>query len=306
MQKKGFISELNKNKVLFLMILPCLIYFVIFSYLPMVGVYYAFTKFDFNGGLFGSEFIGFKNFEFLFKSGTLGLITRNTILYNLAFIFFGTVLEIICAIFLSEIGSPWFKKISQSAMFLPHFISMVLVGVFVYNLFNVDYGVVNSFMKSIGMEPYSFYTEPGPWKYIIVSFKLWKSVGYGTVVYLAAIMGISDEYYEAATIDGANIFQQVWNITLPLLKPTIIILTLLSLGHILNGQFNLFYQIIGNNGLLYEATDIIDTYVYRSLAVNFDIGMGTAAGLFQSFFGFALIMVVNFIVKKIQPDYSIF
>lgn len=306
MQKRGFMDEVNKNKVLFLMILPCLIYFVIFSYLPMVGIYYAFTKFDFNGGLFGSEFIGMKNFEFLFKSGTLGLITRNTILYNLAFMFFGTLLEIICAIFLSEMKCAWFKKITQSAMFLPHFISMVLVGVFVYNLFNVDYGVVNSIMKSMGMEPYSFYTEPGPWKYIIVSFKLWKSVGYGTVVYLAAIMGISDEYYEAATIDGANIFQQVWNITLPLLKPTIIILTLLSLGHILNGQFNLFYQIIGNNGLLYEATDIIDTYVYRSLAVNFDIGMGTAAGLFQSFFGFVLIMVVNFIVKKIQPDYSIF
>ena len=306
MQKKGFLYELNKNKVLFLMVLPCLIYLAIFSYLPMVGVYYAFTNFDFNGGLFGSKFIGMKNFEFLFKSGTLALITRNTVLYNLAFMFFGTVLEIICAIFLSEIRNVWFKKITQSAMFLPHFISMVLVGVFVYNLFNVDYGVINSIMKSLGMEPYSFYTEPGPWKYIIVSFKVWKGFGYGTVVYLAAIMGISNDYYEAATIDGANVFQQIWSITLPLLKPTVIILILLSLGHILRGQFDLFYQIIGNNGLLYDTADIIDTYVYRSLTVNFDIGMGTAAGLFQSFFGFVLVMTVNFIVKKIQPDYSIF
>lgn len=306
MQRKGFLYELNRNKVLFLMILPCVVYMVIFNYIPMVGVYYAFTKFDFNGGLFGSQFIGLKNFEFLFSSGTLAMLTRNTVLYNLAFIFLGNLLEVTCAIFLSEIKNVWFKKISQSAMFLPHFISMVLVGVFVYNLFNVDNGIINSMLKHFGREPYSFYSEPGPWIYIIIFFKLWKGLGYGTVIYLAAIMGISDEYYEAATIDGANIFQQIWNITLPLLKPTFVILILLSLGHIMKGQFDLFYQIVGNNGLLFDTTDIIDTYVYRSLTVNFDVGMGTAAGLFQSFFGFALVMIVNFIVRKIQPDYSLF
>ncbi|HBM79539.1 MAG TPA: sugar ABC transporter permease [Clostridiaceae bacterium] len=306
MHKRDFAKELYRNKTLFLMMLPTLIYLVIFSYIPMVGIYYAFTKYDFEGGLFGSQFVGLKNFEFMFKSGTLGLLTRNTVLYNLAFIITGNIMEIICAILLSEINNKWFKKITQSAMFLPYFISMVLVGVFAYNLFNVDNGVINTIIKSLGFKPYSFYTNPGPWKYILVIFKVWKGLGYGTVIYLAAIMGISEEYYEAAKIDGANIFKQIWYITLPLLKPTVVILVLLSLGGILKGQFDLFYQIIGNNGLLYETTDIIDTYVYRALTVNFDIGMGTAAGLYQSFFGFILVMTVNYIIKKIEPDYSLF
>ena len=158
MHKRDFAKELYRNKTLFLMMLPTLIYLVIFSYIPMVGIYYAFTKYDFEGGLFGSQFVGLKNFEFMFKSGTLGLLTRNTVLYNLAFIITGNIMEIICAILLSEINNKWFKKITQSAMFLPYFISMVLVGVFAYNLFNVDNGVINTIIKSIGFKPYSFYT----------------------------------------------------------------------------------------------------------------------------------------------------
>lgn len=181
----------------------------------------------------------------------------------------------------------------------------MLVGAFVYNLFS-DLGVVNSVLKQIGLHPYDFYLHTAPWKFIIVFFNIWKGLGYGTVIYLAAIMAISDEYYEAAKIDGATIFQQIRNITLPLLKPTFILLILFSLGGIMKGQFDLFYQIIGSNGMLYDATDIIDTYVFRSLTVNFDIGMGTAAGLYQSFFGFALIMIVNFIIRKTNKDYSLF
>jgi putative aldouronate transport system permease protein len=272
----------------------------------MVGVYYAFTSFDFNGGLFGSKFVGLDNFKFLFKSGTLGLLVQHTVLYNLAFIFVGNFFEIICAIFLSEIKNVYYKKITQNAMFLPFFISMVLVGTFAYNLFNVDNGVINSILRHLGMESYSFYSEAAPWKYIIVFFQVWKGLGYGTIIYLAAIMNIGEDYFEAAKIDGAHIFQQIWHILLPMLKPTFIILILLRLGGIMRGQFDLFYQLIGNNGLLYNATDILDTYVYRSLTVNFDIGMGSAAGLFQSVFGFILIMIVNFIVKKIEPDYSLF
>lgn len=306
MKKGSFLYELNKNKILFLMISPCIFYKLLFSYLPMVGVYYAFTNFDFNGGLFGSRFVGLDNFKFLFKSGTLGLLVQHTVLYNLAFIFVGNFFEIICAIFLSEIKNIYYKKITQNAMFLPFFISMVLVGTFAYNLFNVDNGVINSILKHLGMEPYSFYSETAPWKYIIVFSQVWKGLGYGTIIYLAAIMNIGEEYFEAAKIDGAHIFQQIWHILLPMLKPTFIILILLRLGGIMRGQFDLFYQLIGNNGLLYNATDILDTYVYRSLTVNFDIGMGSAAGLFQSVFGFILIMIVNFIVKKIEPDYSLF
>ncbi|MWV45852.1 ABC transporter permease subunit [Paenibacillus sp. HJL G12] len=303
---REFFKELVKNRTLFLMILPALVFFVVFSYIPMVGVYYAFTNFSFDGGLFGSPFVGLQNFKFLFESGALYNLTKNTVLYNLAFIFVGNILQLVCAVFLSEMAGKWFKKTTQSIMFLPFFISFVLVGAFVYNLFNFDTGAVNTLLREMGLQPYDFYLHAAPWKYIIVFFNVWKGLGYGTVIYLAAIMGISDEYHEAAKIDGANIFKRIRYITLPLLRPTFILLILLSLGGILKGQFDLFWQIVGNNGMLYDATDIIDTYVYRSLAINFDIGMGTAAGLFQSFFGFVLVVTVNWIVRKVQKDYALF
>lgn len=301
-----FFKELGKNRTLFLMILPALLFFIVFSYIPMVGVYYAFTNFSFDGGLFGSPFVGLQNFKFLFESGALYNLTKNTVLYNLAFIFVGNILQLVCAVFLSEMVGKWFKKTTQSIMFLPFFISFVLVGAFVYNLFNFETGAVNTLLRELGLQPYDFYLHTAPWKYIIVFFNVWKGLGYGTVIYLAAIMGISDEYHEAAKIDGANIFKRIRYITLPLLRPTFILLILLSLGGILKGQFDLFWQIVGNNGMLYDATDIIDTYVYRSLAINFDIGMGTAAGLFQSFFGFVLVVTVNWIVRKVQKDYALF
>lgn len=304
--KRGFWYELNKSKVLFLMILPVLLYFLIFNYIPMVGIYYAFTRFDFNGGLFGSPFVGWDNFKFLFQSGTLTQLIKNTVLYNIAFILLGNVLQIVTAVFLSQIPGKVYKRVAQTVMFLPHFISWVLVGAFSYQMFNSDNGVVNTLLKELAHPTYDFYLQPEPWKYIITGFYIWKTLGYGAVIYLAAIMSISDEYYEAARIDGANVFQQIRHITLPLLVPTFVLLILFSLGGILKGQFDLFYQIIGGNGMLYNATDILDTYVFRSLTVNFDIGMGTAAGLFQSFFGFLLVLVVNFIIKKTREDYALF
>ncbi|ANE45802.1 sugar ABC transporter permease [Paenibacillus swuensis] len=301
-----FLFELRRNKVLFFMLLPTLVFFLIFSYFPMVGIYYAFTQYSFEGGLFGSKFVGMKNFEFLYKSGVLWNLTKNTVLYNLAFIILGNILQLISAIFLAQIPGKLFKKTTQSLIFLPYFISWVLVGAFVYNLFNIDTGVINSLLAQLHLPAYDFYMSTAPWKYIIVGFNLWKGIGYGMIIYLAAIMSISEEYYEAAKIDGANIFTQTRHITLPLLMPTFVMLILFSLGGILKGQFDLFYQIIGNNGLLFEATDIIDTYVFRSLAVNFNIGMGTAAGLYQSLFGFVLILTVNYIIKKTREDYALF
>ncbi|QJC50832.1 sugar ABC transporter permease [Paenibacillus albicereus] len=303
---QGFRKEWSRNKMLFLMIAPTLLFFIVFSYLPMIGVYYAFTNFSFDGGLFGSEFVGMQNFRFLYESGVLWTLTKNTVLYNLAFILLGNALQLICAIFLSELPGKWFRKITQSVMFLPFFVSFVLVGAFVFNLFNSSNGLVNTVLVQLGFQPYDFYLHTAPWKYIIVFFNLWKGLGYGTIIYLAAIMSISDEYHEAAKIDGANIFQRIRHITLPLLVPTFILLILLSLGGILKGQFDLFYQIIGNNGVLFNSTDIIDTYVYRSLAVNFDIGMGTAAGLYQSFFGLILVLAVNYVIRKTREDYALF
>ncbi|MGE6629286.1 ABC transporter permease [Bacillus sp. NPDC077027] len=306
---KGFWSTLTRNKMYLLMISPMLIFFFIFSYVPMVGIYYAFTNYDFSKGLFGSDFVGWDNFKFLFVGGSDAIIwklTRNTILYNLAFLLLGNLLQIIVAITISELPGKFIKKTSQSIMFLPYFISYVIVAVFIYHIFNYDYGLANQAIKTFHGEPVNFYAEPGAWKYILVSVALWKGVGYGTVIYLATLAGIDRTMYEAAELDGANIFQKIRYITLPSLKPTFFILLLFNIGTMLKGQFDLFYQVIGRNGLLYDATDIIDTYVYRSLTVNFDIGLGTAAGLYQSFFGLVLILIVNKIIKRINPDYALF
>ncbi|MEK4239496.1 ABC transporter permease subunit [Paenibacillus sp. FSL H8-0261] len=291
---------------MFLMLLPTLIFFLVNSYFPMVGIYYAFTQFDFNSSMFNSKFVGLQNFEFLWRSGTLVKLTMNTIGYNIAFIVLGNVLAIVCAILLSELSGKWFKKISQSVMFLPYFVSFVILSVIVYNLFNYDSGFLNTMLTQFGLDPVDVYSKPWAWIFLIIVFYLWKNLGYSMVIYLAAITGISDEYYEAATIDGANIFQRIWYITVPMLKSTFVVLLLFALGSIMKGQFDLFYQLIGNNGLLYNATDILDTYVYRSLKVTFDVGMATAAGVYQSLFGFVLIMTVNYIIRKINDDYALF
>lgn len=305
-KRRGFLYEIVTNKIMFLMLLPTLIFFFINSYIPMVGIYYAFTRFDFNAGLFGSPFVGLDNFSFLWKSGILLKLTLNTLGYNLAFIVFGNVFAILCAVLLSEIRSAWFKKMAQSVMFLPYFISFVILSVIVYNLFNYESGFLNTTLKGFSYEPVDVYNTPWAWVFLIIIFYLWKNLGYSMVIYLAAITGISDEYYEAAKIDGANIFQRVWHITIPMLKPTFVVLLLFALGSIMKGQFDLFYQLIGNNGVLFNATDIIDTYVYRSLKVTFDVGMATAAGLYQSLFGFILILSVNYVIRKINDDYALF
>ncbi|MDH6431489.1 putative aldouronate transport system permease protein [Paenibacillus sp. PastH-3] len=305
-KKKGLLYELVHNRVMFLMLLPTLIFFLVNSYFPMVGIYYAFTQFDFNSSMFNSKFVGLQNFEFLWRSGTLVKLTMNTIGYNIAFIVLGNVLAIVCAILLSELNGKWFKKISQSVMFLPYFVSFVILSVIVYNLFNYDSGFLNTMLTQFGLDPVDVYSKPWAWIFLIIIFYLWKNLGYSMVIYLAAITGISDEYYEAAKIDGANIFQRIWYITVPMLKSTFVVLLLFALGSIMKGQFDLFYQLIGNNGLLYNTTDILDTYVYRSLKVTFDVGMATAAGVYQSLFGFVLIMTVNYIIRKINDDYALF
>lgn len=305
-KKKGFWDELKKNKVLFLMLVPTFAFFLINSYIPMVGIYYAFTKYNYRGGLFGSPFVGMQNFEFLWKSGTLATITRNTLLYNIIFIILGNLLQIFVAILISRMVTRYFKKAVQSLMFLPYFVSAVILGVLVYNLFNYEHGLVNGLMAIFGKQPLDIYNTPRYWPFIITIFYLWKELGYGMVIYLASIMGISDEYYEAAELDGANIFQQIRYITVPMLKPTFITLLLFSLGGIMHGQFDLFYQLVGNNGLLFGMTDIIDTYVYRTLTAYFDVGLGTAAGLYQSVFGFILIMAVNAAVKRVNEEYALF
>ncbi|MCK9547770.1 MAG: ABC transporter permease subunit [Sphaerochaeta sp.] len=288
------------------MITPILVYFIIFAYLPMVGMWLAFTKFDFRLGFFKSPFVGLKNFQYLFKSGIFSRLIRNTVLYNVAFLLGGNAAQILCALFLSDLPSKRFVKISQSIIFLPYFISWVLVGLFSYALFNIDNGVINTIFRSLGLSEYNFYLKPQAWPAIIIAIQIWKGLGYGSVVYLSVISGIDQEIYESARIDGASKWQQIANITLPMIKATFVLLVMFNLGSILKGQFQLFYQLVGNNGLLFNVTDIIDTYVYRSLVVNFDIGMGSAAGVFQSVFGCILVLSVNALVKRFSEELALF
>ncbi len=300
------VRNIRQNKVLWIMILPVILYVLLFSYAPMPGIILAFKKFNYQDGILGSPWVGMDNFRFLIKGGILWRITKNTVLYNLAFIVVDMVAQIAVAIMLNEITQKKIKKLSQSLMFLPYFISWVLVQSISYGIFNYEYGLLNNILKSMGMQPINIYVTKSVWPGLLTFFHEWKGLGYGVVVYLAAITGISSEYYEAARLDGATKWQQIRLITLPLLKPTAITLFLFAIGKIMKGQFELFFQLVGQNGTLYDVTDIIDTYVFRTITTNFDPGMSTSAGLYQSLFGFILIVSVNSLVKKLQPEYALF
>ncbi|KQB77766.1 sugar ABC transporter permease (plasmid) [Clostridium butyricum] len=297
---------IRRNKVLILMLLPAILYFLIFSYIPMGGTILAFKNYNFRDGIFGSPWVGLDNFKYFFISGQAWIVTRNTILYNVAFITVNTILQMGLAILISEIGGKYFKKLTQTAMFLPYFISWVVVGIIAYNMLNLENGTINSMIAKIGGEKFNFYGSTFVWPFIMIFVSAWKNVGYGTVLYLAAIMGIDTETYEAAKIDGANIFQRIFKVTIPSLIPTMIILTLLAIGNIFRGDFQMFYQIIGNNGPLFNATDVIDTFTFRSLIQSGEVGMSAASCLYQSVFCFITIMISNFLVKKYDKDYSLF
>lgn len=305
-QRSGFLYHLVKYRILLVMLLPAVIYFIIFSYIPMAGGVVAFKTFDYSKGIFGSPWAGFKNFKYLFASGKAWMLTKNTFVYNISFICSALVLQVSCAVFLSEIRNKYTKKFFQSFLLLPYFISWVVVGLISYNLLNYEYGIVNRFLVFFGLEPVNFYTNPQYWKGILVFFNAWKGLGYGSVIYVAAISGMSQEMYEAAEIDGANIWQRVFHITLPNLKPTIITVFLLDVSRIFRGNFQMFYNLVGENGVLFKQTDVIDTYVFRALINSNELGMSSAAGLYQSVLCFVFIMLVNTIVKKIDPDSALF
>lgn len=306
-KKKGLLWDLKKNWLLWLFLTPTLVFFFINNYLPMVGIYMAFTDFNFKKGILGSDFVGLKNFEFLLIGNVLGRLTINTVLYNVAFIVIGNIAQLTIAIVISQVSGKIFKKVNQTLILMPHFVSFVVLNVIAYNLFNFDTGLVNNIVANVfGGEKISFYTEAGWWPVILVFFNIWKGLGYGSVTYLATITGISQEYYEAAKVDGASVLQQIRYITLPAVKPTFIILLIYAMGKIVKGQFELFYQLVGNNGLLYSTTDILDTYIYRATMSSVDYGIGTALGLYQSVLGFVIVMLVNWFIKKKEPEYALF
>ncbi len=305
-KKDGFIAEFKRNKALFAMAAPAIILVLVMQYMPMSGLVLAFKNYRYDMGVFKSPWNGLNNFRFLFSSGTGWLITRNTILYNLLNLVTSQLLAVVIAIFLSEIHRKKFKKVSQTVILLPYFISWVVVGVFVFSIFNYETGLINTIVKLFNGKPINFYRMPGAWPFIICAFNAWKWTGYNSVIYIAAITGIDEAINEAAAIDGATIFQRIRYITLPSIRPTLVTMILLQVGRILRGDFEMFYQIIGLNGQLYNATDVIDTYVFRSLVTNPDIGMTSAATFYQSVLCFVIIMVVNAIVKKIDEDYALF
>ena len=305
MKRKGFWGQVRKNRTLLCMLLPALLYVVIFSYIPMFGITIAFKDYNYNGGILGSPWCGFKNFEYLKISGKLWALTRNTLLYNLAFIVFGIIFDVGFAVMLSEITKKTFKKVTQAFMFLPYFISWVVVSTIMLNIFGQN-GVLSNVLAHFGIEDFSIYQQIRQWPVIMVAIRIWKQTGYGTVVYLAAIAGLSQEMFEAASIDGASIWQKIRYITIPGLKPTIFIMFLLSVGNIFRGDFGMFYQLVGNNQLLLETSDVIDTFVYRSLITSPNIGMSAAAGFYQSVLCFVTIVSVNWLVKKVDPDYTLF
>ncbi|WP_151733234.1 ABC transporter permease [Paenibacillus tengchongensis] len=306
MKRHTFWNDLKNYRVLLLMLAPAVLFYILFAYVPMAGIVIAFKRYDYAGGIFGSAWNGLDNFRFFFESGDAWRVTRNTALYNIAFIVVNNALQIFAAVMLFEVGGKWFRKITQSALFLPYFISWVVVGAIAYNLLNYDIGTVNAVLRGLGLEAIDIYNTPAYWPYILVLVSAWKGLGYGTVMYLAAITSIDTEMYEAAEIDGANIFQRIRKVTIPNLYPTIIILVLLAVGNIFRGDFGMFYNMIGNNGLLFSATDVIDTFVFRSLITSNEIGMSAAAGLFQSVLGFVTIVTVNYAVRKYDKDRALF
>ena len=294
----------------FFMLLPGVLVLLINNYLPMFGVVLAFQKYRFNDNfiksILTSEFVGLKNFKFFFMTDNAFTVTRNTILYNLVFIVLGLVIPVMLAIGLNELRNKFMKKLYQSIIFLPYFLSWIVVSYLAYSFFS-DNGFINaSILGSLGLEKVDWYFEPKYWPFIIIFFQLWKYTGYNIVVYLAAVVGIDGEYYEAAALDGASKWQSIRHITLPLLKPLMIILTLLAVGRIFNADFGLFYNVPKNMGSLYTVTDVIDTYVFRVLRNTNDIGMSSAAGLYQAVLGCITVFTANLIVRKIDPEKALF
>ncbi len=301
-----FVKHMKEHWMLHLMALPAVVLVIIFAYIPMGGLVMAFQNFRVSDGIFGSEFVGFANFEFLFSGPDAWRITRNTVLYNVVFISLGTLCAVGLAIILNEMYFKKLGKVLQTIFIMPNFLSISVIALIVYAFLAVNNGFINSLLVEADKMPVSWYTTPEVWPFILVFVHIWKGTGYAAIVYLAAISGISSEYYEAAMIDGATKWQQIRFITIPCLRFVITIQLILAIGGMFRGDMGLFYNVTQNNGALYPVTDIIDTYVYRSLIALNNTGMATAAGLYQSVVGFFCILFANVVVKKFDSESALF
>jgi len=302
----SFGREMKRNYALYLMCVPAIVFLLMFNIIPLHGLWMAFTKYDLLDGIFGSEFVGLQNFHYFFFGTGMGpKVIWNTLVIN----FWGLILGLICpisiAIFFNEIGSKRFKQFTQSMMFFPYFVSWVVVGTLIYGLFATDVGIVNGILEALGKDPVRWYAEPQHWRPILIIANVWKWCGYNSIVYLAAMSGFDSTLYDAAKVDGANKIQQIWYLTLPMLKPTAVILTLMSVGRIFFGDFGMIYGIIGNNSVIGDQVAVIDTYVYSSMR-SLGFSYSTAIGLFQSVMGLILVTLCNKLAKKINDGEGLF
>ena len=300
------INKLKKYIPVYIMLLPGFLYLLINNYIPMLGISIAFKDVNFAKGLLKSDWAGFSNFEYLFKTPDAFRITRNTILYNVAFIVVNLVIALLFAILLSEIRSKLAVKVYQTTILLPYMISMVIVSYLAYAFLAGDTGLLNGILRFFGLNSVSWYSSPIYWPFILIFVNCWKYVGYGTVIYLASVLGFDGELYEAAAVDGISKLQEIRYITLPMLRPTVITMVLLNIGRIFYSDFGLFYQVPMNSGALLNATNTIDTYVYRGLITLGDIGMSSAAGVYQSIVGFILILLANWFTRKYSSENALF
>ena len=300
------VISFKRTRLLYLMLLPAVILTIIMAYIPMGGIIIAFKDYKYNLGILGSPWVGLKNFSYFITSGKMWLLTKNTLVYNLMFMAADTVFQIFMAILIAEMCTKYYKRTLQSVMMLPHFLSWVIIGQLAYSILNYEFGTLNNVLTSLNLDAVNVYNNEGVWRWIFLFVRLWQGTGYGMIFYLAAITGINPELYEAAYLDGCGLIKRIRYVTLPLIMPTVCILILLNLGNILKGNMDMFYQIVGDNSNLYNATDVIDTYVFRSLTKLKDYTVTAAAGLYQQVIGFLLVITVNLIVKRIDPDSAIF
>lgn len=303
--KLPFFRQLKKDAGNYVLLAPALIYTLVFGYLTYPYMVIAFEKYNYKKGLL-SDFVGLKNFEAFFKSTWAWQVTRNTVGLNLLFIITGTIASVGLALILNEVVHKRFLKVAQSTMLFPYFISWAVVAMMLYALLSTDTGLINRMLTGIGLEKVSFYSKAAIWPLILVIMRLWKGIGYSSIIYLATITGMDSEIYEAASIDGASRWKQTTKLTIPLLMPTVCILTLMDVGRAFFGDFTMIYSIIGDNGVLMPTTDIIDTFVFRTLRLSGDASVAMAVGLYQSFVGFLLVFGVNKLVKKFYPDGALF
>ena len=307
MKKKSFMQRHKRFLPLYMMMIPGLLYLLINNYIPMAGIVIAFKQVNFRKGILASPWIGLSNFKYLFTTNDAWIITRNTILYNIVFIVLGTALAVFVAIILNELRGKLSKKVYQTVILIPYLISMVVVSYLANAMLSTDTGFLNnSILKLFGADPVSWYSEPKYWPFILVFVNLWKNFGYQSIIFYATVVGLDAGLYEAAAIDGATRWNRIYHVTLPGLRSTIITLTLMSVGRIFYSDFGLFYQVPQNSGALYPVTNVIDTYVYRALLQLGDIGMSSAAGIYQSIVGCILVIIANVVVRKYSEESALF